>query len=152
MNTCKLHRHAQQLPWLDMNSEAGQEYWLTMTLVERLFFTARGATPAHRNELGIIPRQHDYPSLFGIGQRCRGCLVFSFTRSRSCHEQAKNEGQHNGFGYEKVALTCRCQLNWWISRRESLAYKDIEAVITAQRELVDIQGKFFPRIVRMNKD
>jgi len=32
MNTCKLPRHAQQLAWLDMNSEAGQEYWLTMTL------------------------------------------------------------------------------------------------------------------------
>jgi tRNA-splicing ligase RtcB len=32
MNTCKLPRHAQQLAWLDMNSEAGQKYWLTMTL------------------------------------------------------------------------------------------------------------------------
>jgi tRNA-splicing ligase RtcB len=32
MNTCKLPRHAQQLAWLDLNSEAGQEYWLTMTL------------------------------------------------------------------------------------------------------------------------
>jgi tRNA-splicing ligase RtcB len=33
-----------------------------------------------------------------------------------------------------------------------LAYKDIETVIAAQQELVDIQGKFFPRIVRMNKE
>ncbi|HEY9197403.1 MAG TPA: RtcB family protein, partial [Mucilaginibacter sp.] len=32
MNTCKLPQQAQQLAWLDMNSEAGQEYWLTMTL------------------------------------------------------------------------------------------------------------------------
>lgn len=33
-----------------------------------------------------------------------------------------------------------------------LAYKDIEQVIGAQQELVDIQGRFMPAIVRMNKD
>lgn len=32
MNTCKLPRHAQPLAWLDMNSEAGQEYWMSMNL------------------------------------------------------------------------------------------------------------------------
>ena len=32
MDTCKLPREAQQLAWLDMNSEAGQEYWLSMNL------------------------------------------------------------------------------------------------------------------------
>ncbi|MGZ3890230.1 MAG: RtcB family protein, partial [Mucilaginibacter sp.] len=33
-----------------------------------------------------------------------------------------------------------------------LAYKNIENVIAAQSDLVDIQGKFYPRIVRMNKE
>jgi tRNA-splicing ligase RtcB len=33
-----------------------------------------------------------------------------------------------------------------------LAYKDIESVMNAQAELVGIQGKFYPRILRMNKD
>ena len=33
-----------------------------------------------------------------------------------------------------------------------LAYKDIEVVINAQKELVEIEGKFLPKIVRMNKD
>ncbi|NHA06663.1 RtcB family protein [Mucilaginibacter sp. HC2] len=32
MNNCKLPREAQPLAWLDLNSEAGQEYWLSMTL------------------------------------------------------------------------------------------------------------------------
>jgi tRNA-splicing ligase RtcB len=32
------------------------------------------------------------------------------------------------------------------------AYKDIELVMKAQTELVAIQGKFWPRIVRMNKE
>jgi len=33
-----------------------------------------------------------------------------------------------------------------------LAYKDIERVMRAQENLVEIQGRFMPRIVRMNKE
>jgi tRNA-splicing ligase RtcB len=33
-----------------------------------------------------------------------------------------------------------------------LAYKAIETMIAAQQDWVDIQGKFYPRIVRMNKE
>jgi len=33
-----------------------------------------------------------------------------------------------------------------------LAYKDIEKVMSAQKELVEVQGRFLPKIVRMNKD
>jgi tRNA-splicing ligase RtcB len=33
-----------------------------------------------------------------------------------------------------------------------LAYKDIDLVMAAQKELVTVEGKFYPKIVRMNKD
>ena len=33
-----------------------------------------------------------------------------------------------------------------------LAYKDIEKVMPAQDTLVEIHGRFMPRIVRMNKE
>ncbi|ASZ10361.1 RtcB family protein [Chitinophaga pendula] len=32
MEQCRLPREARQLAWLDMNTEAGQEYWLSMNL------------------------------------------------------------------------------------------------------------------------
>lgn len=32
MNTCKLPQEAKHLAWLDLDSEAGQEYWLAMNL------------------------------------------------------------------------------------------------------------------------
>ncbi|HMI62152.1 MAG TPA: RtcB family protein, partial [Puia sp.] len=32
MNTCKLPAEVQQLAWLDLDSEAGKEYWLSMNL------------------------------------------------------------------------------------------------------------------------
>ncbi|MBB6273794.1 RNA-splicing ligase RtcB [Pedobacter cryoconitis] len=33
-----------------------------------------------------------------------------------------------------------------------MAYKDIERVIAAQKDLIEVQGKFLPKIVRMNRD
>lgn len=33
-----------------------------------------------------------------------------------------------------------------------LAYKDIDRVMYTQETLVEVQGKFMPRIVRMNKE
>ena len=32
------------------------------------------------------------------------------------------------------------------------AYKDIEKVMAAQQDLISIEGRFLPKIVRMNKD
>lgn len=32
MNTCKLPQHAQKLAWLDLHTQVGQEYWLSMNL------------------------------------------------------------------------------------------------------------------------
>lgn len=104
MDSCKLPRQAQQLAWLDMNSEAGQEYWLTMTLAgdyakacherihanllkalglkalhvvdnhhnfawkdklvdgKEVIIHRKGATPAHKGELGIIPGSMTAPA------------------------------------------------------------------------------------------
>jgi tRNA-splicing ligase RtcB len=33
-----------------------------------------------------------------------------------------------------------------------LAYKDIEKVMNAQQDLVQIEGRFLPKVVRMNKE
>ena len=33
-----------------------------------------------------------------------------------------------------------------------LAYKDIDRVMYTQETLVEVQGRFMPRIVRMNKE
>jgi tRNA-splicing ligase RtcB len=32
------------------------------------------------------------------------------------------------------------------------AYKNIETVVAAQQQLIEIQGKFYPRIVRMDNE
>ncbi|MGH7237685.1 MAG: RtcB family protein, partial [Candidatus Saccharimonadales bacterium] len=116
MNTCKLPRQAQQLAWLDMKSEAGQGYWLAMTLAgdyakacherihanllkalgltalyvvenhhnfawkddlangEPVIIHRKGATPAHRGELGIIPGSMTTPAYLVAGKGVDGAL------------------------------------------------------------------------------
>lgn len=53
---------------------------------------------------------------------------------------------------KKLLTNARVTLIGGTVEENPLAYKDIETVIAAQSDLVDVQGKFYPRIVRMNKD
>lgn len=103
MDTCPLPKEARHLAWLDLDSEAGQEYWLAMnlaggyasachhqiharlgqalgeaplTMVENhhnfawreqdaegnaIIVHRKGATPAGRGGLGIIPGSRTAP-------------------------------------------------------------------------------------------
>ncbi|WP_206598708.1 RtcB family protein [Rufibacter ruber] len=89
MEVCKLPREAQALAWLSLDSEAGQEYWLSMNLAG------------------------DY--------------------ARACHD--------------RIHLNLAKALG-----EKPVAYKDIEAVMQAQKQLVEVHGRFLPKVVRMNKE
>jgi tRNA-splicing ligase RtcB len=194
MNTCKLPRHAQQLAWLDMNSEAGQEYWLTMNLAgdyakachERIhanllkalglkalcvienhhnfawkdkladgrevIIHRKGATPAHKGELGIIPGSMTTPAYLVSGKGSTDALYSASHGAGRAMSRQKTKDSMTVSAMKKLLTNAGVTLLGGTVEENPLAYKDIETVIAAQHELVDIQGKFFPRIVRMNKD
>ena len=194
MNTCKLPRHAQQLAWLDLDSEAGQEYWLTMTLAgdyakachERIHANLlkavgikpvmvienhhnfawkdtladgrevivhrKGATPAHAGELGIIPGSITTPAHVVSGRGADNALCSaSHGAGRAMSRQKAKDGMTVS-GMKKMLANADVELIGGSVEENPLAYKNIETVMQAQKELVDIQGKFIPRIARMNKD
>lgn len=194
MDTCKLPRHAQQLAWLDMNSEAGQEYWLTMTLAgdyaracherihdnllkalglkplcvvenhhnfawkeelaggRQVIVHRKGATPAHAGELGIIPGSMTAPAYLVSGKGSADALhSASHGAGRAMSRQKAKEGMTVS-AMKKLLAKADVTLIGGTVEENPLAYKDIEAVIAAQNDLIDIQGKFYPRIVRMNKE
>ncbi len=194
MNTCKLPRQAQQLAWLDMDSEAGQEYWLTMHLAgdyakachERIHANLlaalglkalcvvenhhnfawkdlladgrevvihrKGATPAHEGELGIIPGSMTTPAYLVSGRGVGDSLYSaSHGAGRAMSRQSARDSMTVS-AMKKLLSNAGVTLIGGTVEENPLAYKDIETVIAAQRELVDIQGKFFPRIVRMHKE
>ena len=109
----------------------------------------KGATPAGEGVLGVIPGSMTAP---GFVVRGRG-------DDTSIHSAA------HGAGRRMSRTAAKEQFNWPMIRpllqaagvkllsagidENPLAYKDIAAVMRAQTELVDIVGRFNPRIVRM---
>lgn len=189
-----LDHSARHLAWLSLDSEAGQEYWLSMELAGRFASAShyaihqrvaaavglqeaavvenhhnfawvektpdgktvivhrKGATPAGVGVLGVIPG-----SMGDAGYVVRGRGV----------GEALNSASH-GAGRQmsrKVAINSisKASRDEYLKERgvtllgggmdeAPQAYKSIEKVIAAQQDLVDVLGKFTPRIVRMADD
>ncbi|WP_109830164.1 RtcB family protein [Reichenbachiella versicolor] len=190
---CLLPRQAMNLAWLDLDSQEGQEYWLSMNLAgdyakachdqihyhltkylglkaiagienhhnfawkeigdsgEELIVHRKGATPAAKGELGIIPA-----SMATDGYIVRGLGASSSLKSAShgagrkmSRSQARNS--YTNSALKKVLSKEGVILIGGGVDEAPIAYKDLEQVMSSQQDLVDIIGKFTPRMVRMDK-
>jgi tRNA-splicing ligase RtcB len=183
------------LAWLDLSTEAGQEYWAAMELMGRyaaanhdlihrqirralgvdaildienhhnfawrerhrlpdgsdadVIVHRKGATPAGAGVLGIIPG-----SMGTAGYVVRGLGVAASLNSAA-----------HGAGRRMSRTKARATLSWEAARgflrdrgvtlisagldEVPMAYKDIEEVMTAQRDLVEPLARFEPRLVKM---
>jgi len=191
---CHLPADATNLAWLDLDSEAGQEYWLAMNLAgdyasanhhhihDRLAVALgerpllmvenhhnfawkekledgtevivhrKGATPAGKGVLGIIPGSMTAPgyvvkgkgNLFSLQSASHGAgrvmsrsaAKQSITKKMLKQELEKNHVDLLGGGLDEAPM----------------AYKDIRKVMHYQDDMVEIIGEFTPKIVRMCGD
>jgi len=174
-----------------LDSEDGQEYWLSMELAGRfasanhyiihkrvaavvglkemaavenhhnfawreqladgreVIVHRKGATPAGRGVFGVIPG-----SMGDAGYVVRGRGV-----SESLESASHGAGRRMSRRTAVNSISKRERDDYLKERGVTLlgggidespqAYKAIDEVITAQRDLVDVIGKFTPRIVRM---
>lgn len=194
MDTCKLPREAQQLAWLDMRSEAGQEYWLSMNLAgdyaqachDRIHINVlkaigikalttienhhnfawkniledgteaivhrKGATPAHENEMGIIPGSMTTPAYLVSGKGVPNALYSASHGAGRAMSRKRAKENMTASAMKKLLASAGVTLIGGSVEENPFAYKDIEAVIAAQKELVKIEGVFHPKIVRMNRE
>jgi len=194
MNGCKLPAQAQKLAWLDLQSEAGQEYWLSMNLAgdyakachERIHINLmkelgvkplvtidnhhnfawkeqladgrevivhrKGATPAHKGTWGIIPGSMTAPAYLVRGKGAPLSLNSASHGAGRAMSRQKARSQMTGSALKKMLSTAGVKLIGGSVEENPNAYKDIEQVIAAQGELIDIHGKFYPKIVRMHKE
>jgi tRNA-splicing ligase RtcB len=192
MEQCRLPKEAQHLAWLDLDTEAGQEYWKAMNLAgdyasachhhihyrlsralkaqtlkmienhhnfawemelskgKTHIVHRKGATPAGKGELGVIPGSMTAPAFIvqgkgnplslysashGAGRKMsRRQATQSFTQSQLRKYLAEKEVELIGGGLDEAPF----------------AYKDIFQVMESQRDLVDPVAAFYPRIVRMD--
>jgi tRNA-splicing ligase RtcB (3'-phosphate/5'-hydroxy nucleic acid ligase) len=191
MQTTPLPKEAKHLAWLDLDTEAGNEYWLAMNLagdyasachhtIHKKIATAigekplamvenhhnfawkemyegqevivhrKGATPAGKNVLGIIPGSMTAPGFIVKGKG---------------NEAAINSASH-GAGRKMSRSKALANITHEALRKElkdfgvkligggldeaPFAYKDIHEVMQSQTSLVDVVGKFYPAIVQMD--
>ncbi len=191
----RLDKSVRHLAWLSLDSESGEEYWISMELAGRLASanhqiihrsvaraagldeiasvenhhnfawrdtiedatgTARqavvhrkGATPAGRDVLGVIPgsmgdagyvvRGRGEPASLASAAHGAGRAM-----SRRAALQSVPKADRDRYLRERGVTLLGGGID-----ESPQAYKRIEAVIAAQRDLVDIVGTFTPRIVRM---
>ncbi len=192
--SCLLPRQAQHLAWLDLDSEAGQEYWLSMNLAgdyakachdqihyhlsrymgikpvatvenhhnfawkemqeegEEWIVHRKGATPAAKGELGIIPGS----------MTATGYIVRGKGAAEGLNSAAHGAGRKFSRQKAKASFT-GSELRKTLSREGVTligggvdeapgAYKNLEEVMKSQAELVEMIGSFTPKIVRMDKN
>ena len=186
-----LDKSVRHLAWLSLDSEEGQEYWLSMELAGRfasanhyiihrrvaeavglkeaavvenhhnyawsytlpdgqtVIVHRKGATPASVGVLGVIPGSMGDP----------GYVVRGKGKSESLDSASHGAGRLMSRKSALNSISKSTRDSYLKERGVTLlgggldespqAYKPIEQVIAAQADLVDVMGKFSPRIVRM---
>jgi tRNA-splicing ligase RtcB len=186
-----LDRSVRHLAWLSLDSEEGQEYWLSMELAGRfasanhyiihqrvaeavglveaavvenhhnfawseklsdgrtVIVHRKGATPAGAGVLGIIPGS--------MGDA--GYVVRGKGEATSLTSASHGAGRLMSRTAALNSISKAARDEYLKQRGVTLlgggmdespqAYKNIESVVAAQADLVEILGKFTPRLVRM---
>ena len=184
----------KHLAWLDMDSDAGREYWIGMELAGRFASACheiihrevakaagfkevaaienhhnfawretmadgseaivhrKGATPAGEGVLGIIPGSMADPGYVVRGKGVMASLnSASHGAGRAMSRRAAKDSITSGQVRKYLEVRGVKLLGGGLDEAP-MAYKNIEEVIGAQSDLVDVLGKFAPKIVMMAND
>jgi tRNA-splicing ligase RtcB (3'-phosphate/5'-hydroxy nucleic acid ligase) len=194
MDVCKLPQEAKHLAWLDLDTEAGQEYWLAMNLAgdyasachhqihERMAIGLRetplamienhhnfawkekdalgndvivhrkGATPAGKGVLGIIPGSMATPGFIVRGKGLAASINSASHGAGRLMSRTKAKDTILPGHVNKFLKQAGVELIGSGLDEAPMAYKDIHQVMAAQSDLVEVLGSFMPKIVRMCGD
>lgn len=186
-----LDKNVRHLAWLSLDSEEGQEYWLSMELAGRfasanhaiihrqvaaavglkeaavvenhhnfawrqimpdgktVIVHRKGATPASKGVLGVIPGSMGDPGYLVRGRGLSDSLDSAShgagrLMSRKAALNSVSKSSRDDYLKERGVTLLGGGVD-----ESPQAYKPIDKVIAAQQELVEVIGKFSPRIVRM---
>lgn len=112
----------------------------------------KGATPAAKGVAGFIPGSMATPGYLVKGKGKMESLNSASHGAGRAMSRQKAKEQFTQSALKKMLQQQQVTLIGGSVEEMPLAYKDIERVMPAQESLVEIQGKFMPRIVRMNRE
>lgn len=126
--------------------------WKEMHQGEEVIVHRKGATPAGKDVMGIIPGSMTAP---GFLVRGRGQSESLHSASHGAGRQMSRTQAHKNISHQewKDALSNAGVTLLGAGKDEApMAYKDIHTVMVAQDNLIDIIATFQPKIVRMADD
>jgi tRNA-splicing ligase RtcB len=186
-----LPKEAKHLAWLDRNSEAGAEYWLSMNLAGEyaaanhahihkrmakslgikpvltienhhnfaweetledgtpIIVHRKGATPAHKGSLGIRPSTMATPAFLVKGKGESTSINSASHGSGRLMSRSKALNSFTQHEVKKFLNEKQVSLIGGDLDEAPMVYKDIDKVMLAQEDLVEILAKFHPKVVRM---
>ncbi|MBI3134578.1 MAG: RtcB family protein [Bacteroidetes bacterium] len=112
----------------------------------------KGATPAHKGELGIIPGSMTKAGYLVSGKGNPDSLNSASHGAGRSMSRNKAKNSFTVSSFKKMVENAGVSLIGGSPEECPLAYKDIEEVMVAQQNLVEVHGKFIPKLVRMNKE
>lgn len=112
----------------------------------------KGATPAHADTWGIIPGSMTAPAFLVRGKGDATALNSASHGAGRAMSRQKARSQMTGSALKKLLSEHGVKLIGGSVEEHPLAYKDIHSVMAAQTTLVEVHGRFEPKIVRMHKD
>lgn len=188
----RLPREAQHFAWLDLDTEAGQEYWMAMSLAgdyasachhqihyrlgkalgekplamvenhhnfawkenladgTEVIVHRKGATPAGKGVLGIIPGSMVHPGFIVRGKGNPGSINSASHGAGRAMSRKKASESFTNSEFRKVLRSNGVTLLGGGLDEAPMAYKNINEVMKAQTDLVEVVGTFLPKIVRMD--
>jgi tRNA-splicing ligase RtcB (3'-phosphate/5'-hydroxy nucleic acid ligase) len=119
---------------------------------KQLIVHRKGATPAHKGEFGIIPGSMAHAGYLVSGKGNALALNSASHGAGRAMSRAKAKSTNTVSAMKKMLADNNITLIGGSTEEAPNAYKDIAQVMLAQQELVHIEGKFQPKIVRMYKE
>ena len=110
----------------------------------------KGATPAGRGVLGIIPGSMTAPGFIVRGRGVAASLSSASHGAGRCMSRTRAKAELSEGQVRKYLQEHGIELIGGGLDEAPQAYKDIRQVMASQQELVDVLGSFTPRIVRMD--
>ena len=124
----------------------------TMPDGQELIVHRKGATPAHKNEAGFIPGSMTAAGYLVCGKGIPESLYSASHGAGRAMSRLQATESISRSELKKTLKAANVTLIGGSVEEAPRAYKNIDTVMKAQAQLVEIQGKFMPRIVRMNNE
>lgn len=126
--------------------------WKEMLNGKEVIVHRKGATPAQKDVLGIIPGSMTAPGFLVRGKGNEDAInSASHGAGRQMSRRQARESITRS-ELKKVLKANQIDLIGGGLDEAPIAYKDINKVMSFQKNLVDVIGKFTPRVVRMDGD